>query len=75
MRIGVQLCRRIGMVRRVQVVRMGQMRMMRGRLMVAVLGMRGGFMVVLRRMFMMLGGVQMMFVSGFVCHCSLPFAV
>jgi aryl-alcohol dehydrogenase-like predicted oxidoreductase len=60
------------MVRCVQVMRMGEMGVMRRGFVVAVFGVRSGFMMVLGGVFVMLGGVQMMFVRGFVCHFWFP---
>ena len=59
---------------RVFVMRMGKMRMMRARLVIAVRHMGGGFAVMLSGVFVMFGGMLVMFggVLG-VRHGRLPF--
>ena len=59
---------------RVFVMRMGKMRMMRARLVIAIRHMGGGFAMMLSRMFVMFGGMLVMFggVLG-VRHGRLPF--
>jgi len=66
--VGVQFRGGVGVVGGVQVVRMGQVGVVRGGFVVAFFGVRRGFVVVFGRVFMVLGGVQMVFVRGFVCH-------
>jgi hypothetical protein len=70
--VGVQLGGGVRVVRRVQVMRVGEMGVVRGGFVVAVFGVRSGFMMVLGRVFVVLGRVQMVFVGGFVCHVRFP---
>src|ERR1700722_17243930 len=58
----------------VSVVSMGKMRMMRGRLVIAIRHVGGGFAMMLSRMLVMFGGMLMMFGGVFgVRHGRLPF--
>jgi hypothetical protein len=65
---GVQFRRGVGVVRGVQVVGVRQVGVVGGGFVVAFLGVLGGVVVVLRRVFVVLGGVQMVVVGGFVFH-------
>jgi hypothetical protein len=51
-----------------QMMRMGKMSMMRGGFVVAVFVMRSGFMMVLRGVLVVFGGLFVVLVSGLMCH-------
>jgi hypothetical protein len=62
----------VRMVLGVQVMGMSQLRVVRGGFVVAVLGMRRGFVVVMCRLLVMRGGVAVMLVCGCFGHLYSP---
>ncbi len=71
--VGVHFGGGVRVVDGVQVVRVRQVGVVCGGFVVAFFGVLRGVMVVLGGVLVMFGGVQMVLVSGFVCHCDFPF--
>jgi hypothetical protein len=69
---GVVFCGFIRMMLGVQVVGMRQVCVMGGRFVISVLGMRGSFVMMMRCLLVMRGGMFVVLMRGFVCHCMFP---